>query len=40
VGSFTLPNGNERTCSWAAKNITMRCRNYVVRSNCPVTCQV
>lgn len=40
VGSFTLPNGNEKTCSWAAKNTTKRCRNYVVRANCPVTCQV
>lgn len=39
--AFSLSNGKQRTCRWAANaNTFKRCKKNVVRSNCPITCGV
>ena len=38
--AFNMPNGRERSCSWAFQNTAARCRNFVVQSHCPITCGI
>ena len=40
---FQMPNGRQKSCGWATKKSSLkekRCRNIVIRSNCPIACGV
>ena len=43
AGTFQLPNGRQKSCGWATQHSTLkekRCRNNIIRSNCPIACGV